>query len=431
MIIKKSQANIEEAALELARKELGSGIVVMNVKKVKKKGLFSIFKPQQVEVTVALEEEEKQNFREAVAKVSEIARQSEAAGNTRSAKTEPEQPAKQGKAEPGPQPEKQRQQEKQRQPEKNTQTIDSRQESAIEEKLSTLQNLLEKQIGSTQEEEKESEGEEKKEDSNVAFFHLLYKMLLDNEIEETYANQLVEELDGSVKPDMPIDYLLSVVYQKMVLKFGQTKTIQSAEKGPKLVYFIGPTGVGKTTTIAKIASRLSVVEKKKIVLLTADTYRIAAAEQLRTYANILEVPFRIIYTPQEIRTAIEDYAAYDYIFVDTSGHSQKNTDQRDDTLALLRAADGQAEKEVYLVVSATTKYRDLLNIADTYQKLTDFRLVFTKLDETQCQGNLFNLRLHTDAPMSYVTCGQNVPDDIGEFDAQKTVKLLLGGNQFE
>ena len=425
MIIKKFQAKTEEAALELARKELGSGIVVMNVKKVKKKGLFSIFKPQQVEVTVALEEEEKQNFREAVAKVSEIARQSEAAGNTRSAKTEPEQPAKQGKAEPGSQPEKQRK------PEKNTQTIDSRQESAIEEKLSTLQNLLEKQIGSTQEEEKESEGEEKKEDSNVAFFHLLYKMLLDNEIEETYANQLVEELDGSVKPDMPIDYLLSVVYQKMVLKFGQTKTIQSAEKGPKLVYFIGPTGVGKTTTIAKIASRLSVVEKKKIVLLTADTYRIAAAEQLRTYANILEVPFRIIYTPQEIRTAIEDYAAYDYIFVDTSGHSQKNTDQRDDTLALLRAADGQAEKEVYLVVSATTKYRDLLNIADTYQKLTDFRLVFTKLDETQCQGNLFNLRLHTDAPMSYVTCGQNVPDDIGEFDAQKTVKLLLGGNQFE
>lgn len=431
MIIKKFQAKTEEAALELARKELGSGIVVMNVKKVKKKGLFSIFKPQQVEVTVALEEEEKQNFREAVAKVSEIARQSEAAGNGQSVKPEPVQTAKQGKAEPRPKPEKQRQQEKQRRPEKNMQTIDGRQESAIEEKLSTLQNLLEKQISDVQEKEKDSTEEEKKEDSNVAFFQLLYKMLLDNEIEETYAGQLVDELDGSVKPDMPIDYLLSVVYQKMVLKFGQIKTIQPAEKGPKLVYFIGPTGVGKTTTIAKIASRFSVVEKKKIVLLTADTYRIAAAEQLRTYANILEVPFRIIYTPQEIRTAIEDYAAYDYIFVDTSGHSQKNTDQRDDTLALLRAADGQAEKEVYLVVSATTKYRDLLNIADTYQKLTDFRLVFTKLDETQCQGNLFNLRLHTDAPMSYVTCGQNVPDDIGEFDAQKTVKLLLGGNQFE
>ena len=425
MIIKRFQAKTEEAALELARKELGSGMVVMNVKKVKKKCLFSIFKPQQVEVTVALEEEEKQNFREAVAKVSEIARQSEAAGNSQSTKTEPAQGAKQVKAETKLQPDKAKQ------PEKKVQTEDSRQESVIEEKLSTLQNLLEKQIGSTQEEEKKSEGEEKKEDSNVAFFHLLYKMLLDNEIEETYANQLVEELDGSVKPDMPIDYLLSVVYQKMVLKFGQTKTIQSAEKGPKIVYFIGPTGVGKTTTIAKIASRLSVVEKKKIVLLTADTYRIAAAEQLRTYANILDVPFRIIYTPQEIRSAIEDYAAYDYIFVDTSGHSQKNTDQRDDTVALLRAADGQAEKEVYLVVSATTKYRDLLNIADTYQKLTDFRLVFTKLDETQCQGNLFNLRLHTDAPMSYVTCGQNVPDDIGEFDAQKTVKLLLGGNQFE
>ncbi|MBU5429331.1 flagellar biosynthesis protein FlhF [Kineothrix sp. MSJ-39] len=425
MIIKKFQAKTEEAALELAKKELGSGVVVMNVKKIKKKGLFSIFKPQQVEVTVALEEEEKQNFREAVAKVSEIARQSEAAGNSQNVKPEPVQAIKQTKTEPEKQPEKPKQ------PEKKAQIIDSRQESVIEEKLSTLQNLLEKQIGDVQEKEKDSTEEEKKEDSNVAFFQLLYKMLLDNEIEEAYANQLVDELDGSVKPDMPIDYLLSVVYQKMVLKFGQIKTIQPAEKGPKLIYFIGPTGVGKTTTIAKIASRFSVVEKKKIVLLTADTYRIAAAEQLRTYANILDVPFRIIYTPQEIRNAIEDYAAYDYIFVDTSGHSQKNTDQRDDTLALLRAADGQAEKEVYLVVSATTKYRDLLNIADTYQKLTDFRLVFTKLDETQCQGNLFNLRLHTDAPMSYVTCGQNVPDDIGEFDAQKTVKLLLGGNQFE
>ena len=425
MIIKKFQAKTEEAALELAKKELGSGIVVMNVKKLKKKGLFSIFKPQQVEVTVALEEEEKQNFREAVAKVSEIARQSEAAGNSQSVKTDAVQMAKQVKAEPMPQPEKTKQSEKE---EKIT---DSRQETTIEEKLSTLQNLLEKQISSAQEEEKDNAEEEKKEDSNVAFFQLLYKILLDNEIEEAYADQLVDELDGSVKPDMPIDYLLSVVYQKMVLKFGQIKTIQPAEKDPKLIYFIGPTGVGKTTTIAKIASRFSVVEKKKIVLLTADTYRIAAAEQLRTYANILDVPFRIIYTPQEIRNAIEDYAAYDYIFVDTSGHSQKNTDQRDDTLALLRAADGQAEKEVYLVVSATTKYRDLLNIADTYRELTDFRLVFTKLDETQCQGNLFNLRLHTDAPMSYVTCGQNVPDDISEFDAQKTVKLLLGGNRFE
>ena len=264
MIIKKFQAKTEEAALELARKELGSGIVVMNVKKVKKKGLFSIFKPQQVEVTVALEEEEKQNFREAVAKVSEIARQSEAAGNTRSAKTEPERPAKQGKAEPGSQPEKQRQQEKQRQPEKNTQTIDSRQESAIEEKLSTLQNLLEKQISDVQDKEKDSMEEEKKEDSNVAFFHLLYKMLLDNEIEETYANQLVEELDGSVKPDMPIDYLLSVVYQKMVLKFGQTKTIQSAEKGPKLVYFIGPTGVGKTELSKALAEAVFGTEQALI-----------------------------------------------------------------------------------------------------------------------------------------------------------------------
>ena len=106
------------------------------------------------------------------------------------------------------------------------------------------------------------------------------------------------------KPGMPFDYALANVYQKMILKFGKPSEITPAQKGPKILFFVGPTGVGKTTTIAKIASLFSVNEKKKVALLTADTYRIAAAEQLRTYANILEVPFRIIYTVEEIEQAL-------------------------------------------------------------------------------------------------------------------------------
>ena len=93
----------------------------------------------------------------------------------------------------------------------------------------------------------------------------------------------------------------------------------------------------------------------------------------------------------------------------------------------IHCVDEDIEKEVYLVVSATTKYRDLISIADTYSQMTDYRLIFTKLDETTTLGNLLNLKLHTGADLSYVTCGQNVPDDMEQFNPQTTVKQLLGG----
>ena len=213
----------------------------------------------------------------------------------------------------------------------------------------------------------------------------------------------------------------------MILKFGKSSGIEPASSGIKLVFFIGPTGVGKTTTIAKIASKFRVDEKKKVALLTADTYRIAAAEQLRTYANILEVPFRVIYTVEEISKAMEDFRDYDYIMIDTAGHSHQNNTQKDNMCNIIHSVDEKVEKEVHLVLSATTKYRDLISIADSYKELVDYKLIFTKLDETTTLGNLLNLRLYTGASLSYVTYGQNVPDDIEDFNPQKTVKRLLGG----
>ena len=215
----------------------------------------------------------------------------------------------------------------------------------------------------------------------------------------------------------------------MILKFGQTKEIQPAAKGPKVVFFVGPTGVGKTTTIAKIASKFCVEEKKKVALLTADTYRIAAAEQLRTYANILEVPFRIVYSASEMEQYYQEFGNFDYILVDTAGHSHLNEEQKINSNVMLHSLDDTAETEVYLVISATTKYRDLISIADIYKEMAEYALIFTKLDETTCYGNLLNLRLYTGAELSYVTCGQNVPEDIDKFNPQKTVKQILGGKQ--
>ena len=120
---------------------------------------------------------------------------------------------------------------------------------------------------------------------------------------------------------------------------------------------------------------------------------------------------------------------FDLILVDTAGHSHQNREQAEAMNGFIHSVDGLAEKEVFLVLSATTKYRDLISIADTYSKMTDYKLIFTKLDETTTLGNLLNLRLHTNASLSYVTCGQNVPDDIENFNPQKTVKQLLGGRK--
>ena len=412
MIIKKFIAKTEEEALEAARKELGNGVVTMNVKATKKKGLAGLLGSKQVEVTVALEEE-KESLRAVKRETAPQKPEASASGAA-------------GQAEAGA---------------RNASSLITENSRNIEKKLDSLQTLLVSRL--QQEENARSEQPERREEPTVKeesvekeperqepteqekFIRLLYNTMLENEVDEKYANQIISEADKSEKPDVPIDFILANVYQKMILKFNKGKGITPAGKGPKVVLFMGPTGVGKTTTIAKIASRFTVDEKKKVALLTADTYRIAAAEQLRTYANILEVPFRVVYTPEEACEAIKDFRDFDYIFVDTAGHSHQNEEKLDGMRKLTEAVGECAEYQIFLVLSATTKYRDLLKIASGYQEFTDYQLIFTKLDETSALGNLLNVKLHTDTPVAFVTYGQNVPDDIELFNPQKVVKQLL------
>lgn len=413
MIIKKFTGKTEAEATEAAKKELGSTLVIMNVREVKKKGLFAFLLPKQIEVTAALEEEAP-----ARPQYGSILR------TTADKEIRTEQ--------------------------QNLLAKNSTEN--IEKKLDSLQTLLESQLNNRQSEKEESaktqdvpdaeEKEDKIQDMAVAekkeeeknpeqdkFIRLLYNKMLDNEMDEKYVNSILEDASKTKKADLPFDYLLANIYQKMVLKFGKSEGITPSEEGPRIVLFIGPTGVGKTTTIAKLAGRYCVEEKKKVALLTADTYRIAAAEQLRTYANILETPFRIIYTPEELQAAVEDYWDCDYIFIDTAGRSHQNTDQLEKMKEMVAALKRPESYQVFLVLSATTKYRDLQKIADCYGKIADFELIFTKLDETEAVGNLLNMKLYTDAPIAYVTCGQNVPDDMEAFNPQKTVKQILGGKE--
>ena len=324
MIIKKYQAKTEKEAVEAAKKELGENIVIMNVKQLKKKGFLGLFGSMNVEVTIAQEtEQERKVVKPAVKKET-----------------------------PGPIVPSSIWEKKEEKvlPQKEWEGMDGA-GKAIVEKLDGLQLLLQQQLNmiETKEEEKEEEKKEEKESSEIlAFMKLLYNAMIKNEVLEKYANELIDDVQKKGKPDMQMDVALSNIYQKMILKFGQAKLIEDTDNKPKIIYFVGPTGVGKTTTIAKLSSKFAIEDKKKIALLTADTYRIAAAEQLRTYANILEVPFRVVYTPEEILQAVEEFKQFDYILVDTAGHSHQNEEQRNSIRDFILVTGDEIDKEVFL-----------------------------------------------------------------------------------
>ncbi|MBE5823618.1 MAG: flagellar biosynthesis protein FlhF [Butyrivibrio sp.] len=422
MIIKKYVGRTESEATEEARKELGPNIVVMTVRPAKKTGFFSIFQPQKIEVTVGLEEETERTPKSFSTEKERIITPKTPSDDYSQKDTIL---ASGGRVSQKPAP--------------VSEVKDDN--SAIEEKLDNLSNLLEKNFlkpeKSAQDERndfdepvapvnKPSKTNEVSEET-MSFIKLLYNTLIENEVDEIYVNQLTDEVEKISKPGLPFDYALANVYQKMVLKFGKSEPIEPVSDGPRAEIFIGPTGVGKTTTIAKLASELSVTQKKKVALLTVDTYRIAAAEQLRTYASILEIPFRVIYTVDEMKQAAEDFKDYDYIMVDTAGHSLHNEELKQGVESFIRVLEDIMDCENFLVLSATTKYRDLIEIADAYSEMVAYKLIFTKMDETGAKGNLYNIRIHTGSPIAYITNGQNVPDDIAVFDAQRIVKNLLGG----
>ena len=487
MIIKKYTGKNEEEATEAARGGLGPGIVIMNVRQVKKTGFFAFLKPSQTEVTVALEEGDLPGRQSSVIRPEDTdatGKQGTAMKKSSFSAYVSDESGTASRTTSGTGEQLARAVSEGRIPPLRV----AQTEGEIDSKLDDLQALLHvatvRKNGQKQNDpqaspngiERDSEREEtdamvasesgavygsvreaslrmqnasvSKEESaktladfsrahqrsdlpeeNLSFIKLLYNTLLENDVNERYANELTDEVEKISKPDMPLEYALANVYQKMVLKFGPTEIIEPCADGPKAEIFIGPTGVGKTTTIAKLASRLYVAEHRKVALLTVDTYRIAAAEQLRTYASILEIPFRVIYSIEDMKQAAEDFKDYDFLMVDTAGHSLHNEEQKTNIVNFIKTLQEAMESESFLVLSATTKYRDLIEITDTYKTMVgDYKLIFTKMDETAVTGNLYNIRMHTGASMSYITNGQDVPDDIAVFNAQKIVKVLLGGS---
>jgi flagellar biosynthesis protein FlhF len=194
----------------------------------------------------------------------------------------------------------------------------------------------------------------------------------------------------------------------------------------QVVALLGPTGVGKTTTLAKLAAKAFLEERMKVGLITLDTFRIAAVEQLRTYAEIIGVPTKVVENPTQMDLAIKSFDDKDLILIDTAGRSQRNLDKQMELAQYFRK--NSSIKKV-LLLSATTKHADLQEILEKYQAFDPGYLIFTKLDETQAFGTMISELAQSVPPLAYLTVGQNVPRDIIAPDTQRILNLALGEGQ--
>lgn len=281
-------------------------------------------------------------------------------------------------------------------------------EVAVQSELATVRNLLERVVA------KIPQGSESSP---------ILDLLTNNDIDLHIAEKILS--------DLPVDYkkfevgsleLRQLIIAQIQTCFQRVEGIKIPEKGRRIVAFFGPTGVGKTTTIAKLAAKFAIQEGYQVALVTADTYRISAVEQLKTYSDIMGIPIHVVYAADELKAVLDNNQEKQLILIDTAGRSPHNNDQLDELKNLLQI-DNAIEK--YLVLSATTKYKDALDIVKKFSVCVPHKVIFTKIDETRNIGTVVNLLYQYPMSLSYVTNGQNVPDDIELVDPNKLTKLIL------
>lgn len=380
----------QEAILKV-KMDLGNEAVILNTRKVRQKGFLNVFNKPLVEVLAAVDE-----FYGA--KSRKEPQKSEASITVREKNTE------------------------------NQSNLNQKEEkiALLENKVSSMESVLQKIY------EQVSKGTAKtpvrgihpEEKVKSKITDLLYDNLIKNEVDYDIARQLIDIIESQVKDGSNINDIGAILYKLISGILGKPETLKLREDGkPTVVVLVGPTGVGKTTTLAKIAANYSINHNKKVGLITADTYRIAAVEQLKTYAEILGMPIEVIYSISEINDAKDKYKDKDIILIDTAGRSNRNKTQFDE---LKMQVDACLADEVFLVLSTTTGMRNCREILASYDFLKEYKLIFTKLDETPSLGIILNARRLTNKNLSYVTIGQSVPNDIEVANIDKITKKLLG-----
>ncbi len=390
MNIKRYVVNDMQEAMVKIKNQLGPDAVILHNRPLKKKGLAGLFSKPQIEVTVAYETEPRQQKAAKPQAAPELAGQQAPAFADRF-----------------DQPERGRSDAQEQQPLPHPDKL-VEMERRMETISAAMQDIASKLHGSSAARRYCKEIQQQ------------YVHLLDNEVEETIARALADEAQeiSDRRKAEPLEAIEEVVRHRL----GEPEGIRLQRFKRTVCVFLGPTGAGKTTTIAKIAARYAIHEKAKVGLITADAYRIAAHEQIKTYSDILEVPLKVIYKPEEITSALNELDDADLVLIDTPG---KSPNDRSHQVEIASIIEKSGASDVFLVISATTGYRSAAMVAEQYRFVKDFKVLLTKLDETVSGGMPLNVRTLTGRQLSYITTGQSVPDDIELFDVAAATAQLI------
>jgi flagellar biosynthesis protein FlhF len=251
----------------------------------------------------------------------------------------------------------------------------------------------------------------------------LFTDLIEAEVDEAVARELVDRL----RREPGLETADSRIARQRLVQLLQsdiqvTGPIQAASGAGRVVALVGPTGVGKTTTIAKLAANYRLKEGRRVGLITVDTYRIAAVEQLRTYAEIIDLPMEVVSTPREMRDAVARMKDFDLVLMDTAGRSPRDEVRIRELRTMLAEAE---PNEVHLVLSAAASARSLVAAAEKFIPVGVTAAIVTKIDEATALGNIVSLARTCKLPFSYLTDGQNVPDDINVAEPRALAQLIM------
>lgn len=388
MKIKRYMGKNTQEALMKVKMDLGNNAIILNTKKVRQKGIKKYFTSPMIEVMAAIDDDASKIKERELTKVMPI----------------PE-------------------------PTNLSKTILSQKEENItelENKVSNIEKVLDKIMDAVSPENKNNNVNNVKDKEKLPqIFQLLYNNLIKNEVEQEIAQDIIKQVE---KRSNPGDINEATLVMRSVISslLGKSEPINFRTDGnPTVILFVGPTGVGKTTTLAKLAASFMLTDNKNIGLITADTYRISAVEQLKTYAEILGIPITVAYSVTEIQNEIEKYSDKDVILIDTAGCSYKDKQKFDELKTLIETCMAD---DVFLVLSTTASSRNLKEIITHYNFIPNYKLIFTKVDETSAYGSILNTKCFSNKNLSYITNGQNVPDDIEVADVDELSKSLLGHN---